>query len=374
MPRYSLVCRQPPLDGTAMLGWPFQKQARRLRQAKRRMGGFWDLSFELVSGVEDVATADLVEWFEHRLGTRIEQEAEGAIAWQGITWEVDQSLDGSKYRRSLSDMYNAVKVQYTDEDGDPQATSWYTDDESIARFFRRELIIALNEVSQSEAEAEAQGTLTETAWPWPRPLRFSEDLADKVLVTAVGDAMTANNKYLSASTLDGTTGNISAFVQAIVENDCDFLQVGRITENTLQSKRSMEIEMRAWDALEHLAFIGDGNQPWRVWVDVGGHVNYGPADNTPYLEWQGKKVGLVDRVGDRSPWAIDSWVIRDKTRPELNAIPGSFLLQSNDSWLAEIEMAEGLAYPNAKPEVLDEDEIERALEMNRRWLEMEDEE
>lgn len=377
MPRsekeYTLICRQPPLEGSKMLGWPFEQEAQRVRSAKRRMGGFYDLSWRLVVGFREVTEADVVDWFENRLGCRIEQTAEGSIAWQGIVWEEDLSLDGAKYRRSLGEMYNAVKVKFSDEDGEPQETAWFTDDESIDRYFRRELIIPLNDVSQAEAEAEAAGTLTETAYPWPWPLRFDRRLEDRVEVTAAGDVFTANNRYVSAATLDGNTGNISDFVKKIVENDCDFLQVGRITTNTLQSKRSLKINMRAWDALHHLALIGDGNQPWRVWIDLEGHVNYGPADNTPYLEWHGRERGLVDRVGDRSPWAISSWVIRDKTRPGRNAIPGTFLQQSNDSWIYEIEMADGMDYPNPKPDVFDEGEIERAREMNQRWLEMEEE-
>jgi hypothetical protein len=263
---------------------------------------------------------------------------------------------------------------YTDEDGNDALTAYYTDATSIARYGRRELLLYMRNANSAAAIAAAQTALLEMKEPWPRPVSLDPESPDQLDVLCVGVVFTAQNKFVGATTLDGTTGNLSAVISDIATNDCEFLSSGSITTNTIQYKRSLPQPVRAWDLITELTNIGDGTDPFRAWVTHNDALNYAVADNEPRYLWQGQNRGLVTKAGSFSrsdAWAMEPAVLRDMSRPSGPAIPGSFLTDSRDSWIYEVEMADGLTFPYLKPEGSEEDEIRRAMGLYRRWLETE---
>jgi hypothetical protein len=362
-----------PLTNDAVFFERVTDIATRVRQSKRHLGGFWDLSFTISRG--QLAPRGLLrEWFDNRIFFVVEQVVGGQTVWRGFIWRMDLTLDGVTLRREYSEIYNAIKTVYTDEDGNDALTAYYTDSSSIAHYGRRELLLYMRNVNSAAAIAAAQTALLEMKQPWPRTVGLDPENADQLEIMCVGMIFTANNKFVGATTLDSSSTNVSTVIKDIATNDCEFLSPGRADVNTIQYKRELNQPVRAWDLISELTAMGDGTDPYRVWVNTAEFLHYGIADNTPRYIWQGHNRGLQTAIGQYSTadnWALEPGVLRDMTRPSGLAIPGSFLTDSRDSWIYEVEMADGLTFPYLKPEGSEEDEIKRAMGLYRRWLEVE---
>ena len=374
---YLLRCFNTPLEGGNAVIDDFTNIAERVSRRVRRMGGFWSLEWYIPLS-EKAGKAYLREWFDDRLMCRIRQLVGGTIVWEGVVWEMELSLNGVKRRRSMADLYNAVKAFYMDHTPEQQETSRYTDDSSIANYGRREFNIYESDLESGRAENLAQRELYENFFPWARPVRFDNEQPQGLSVYAVGDAQTANNKYVAGSHVDDSETNISTFVTEIVQNDCEFLSVGRIETNTYQVTKTLQSPIRAWDALKMLAEMGDTSfNPWRVYVDSGGRLNYEQDDNEPQYEWRfgrGPEGGglLTDKFGDASPstyWAMEPAVIRDYTLPKSDTPPNANLQDNRDAWIAEVEMADGLETPNIATDGIDPEEMLRAQQRFQKQLE-----
>jgi hypothetical protein len=375
---YALQAFTPLTEGEGFVD-DFTDVATRVRQTRRRMGGFWDLSFTIPRVHPSGHTLPrniLQDWFYNRLFFVVKQVMGGATVWRGVVWRMDLTLDGVTLRKDYGALYNAVQAHYTDTNGNRKQTAWYTDDASINRFGRREQILYLRNVNSAAAIAEAQTALLEQQEPWPKTVSLDVRDDDRLDVMVAGLVFTANNKFVGTTTLDATTGNLSAVISDTITNDCAYLSPGRIDTNTIQYKRSLDQPARAWDFIVELTEVGDGSNPFISWVSTGDFLHYGQADNEPLYHWKGRE-GLATKGGPITPY--DAWggtpaVLRDLTRPSGIAIPGSFLGDSRDSWIYEMEMADGLEFPMLKPEGYEEDEIKRAMQLYRNWLEMEGDE
>ena len=113
--------------------------------------------------------------------------------------------------------------------------------------------------------------------------------AAELNVQVGGYVFTANWRFITTATADGATGNISVWINNIVANHCtDYLSIGRVTENTLQYKRSLSNDMRAWDAILKAVELGDASgNPWRAFVDTGRRFFYEPVSTTPLYYLKG---------------------------------------------------------------------------------------
>jgi hypothetical protein len=338
----------------------FTEAASRYRQAYSRYGP-WDASFwlpftdpELGHGVAAVerrargrALAALEGWFANRLMFKVEATVGGLLAWQGVVWEMELTVEGFTTRKSMEPLYNAVRVNYVDHSNATQQTAWYTNETSVRRYGRRELVIARNRIAQAEAEAEAARRLELVSRPAEEPLP-APNVDDGLLVQCVGLIFTANNRYVTAG--DNTLKNRDVVIRGIVDTDCDFLTPRSFTPNTLQARASSDgIPRRAWDAIRRLLEAGDGSQPYAFEVGPGGAVRYGPVDPTPRYEWRGREQGYRDQHGQPAFWLMRPAVVRNMMRSAGAPAPGTFLLDIRDSWPAEVETHEGAAYPDVKP-------------------------
>lgn len=366
---YALVCRTNPLTGTDFVE-EFARLAERWRRSIRANGGYWEGSWWFPLD-RHRPEEYLRGWFEHRLFNRIEEKV-GSISWQGLVWEMELSLDGIKERRSIGTLYNRVKTLYIDSaDDTTKETAWYENAASIAQYGYRELILLPDDpVTTDAAEAMAQQEVSLSAEPWPRTVAIDDRLADGLLVTVAGDVFTANNRYVTAG--DGTEDDVSTYIQEIVATDCQFLTVGRIVANTLQTKKAVATPMRAWDKILQLVELGDANfDPWLFYVADGGWAHYGAADPNPRYEWHGRNGGLRDTAGGDSPWLVRPAMVRNMTRKRATPTPDTWRVDGRDSWIAEVEMADGAKMPTLKPDEFDEDELLRAQTNHQRWLERE---
>lgn len=364
---YALICRQPPHIGTASLGH-FTDYVERYRHSTRWMGGFWEATWSFIPSEENGLTAAyLRDWFENRLMFRHEERSGGIVSWEGVIWTMVLTLDGVRKERSVGDVFNAIKSTFIDGTGASDQTSYYTNQNSINRYGRRDLVIPLSGVSSSEAAARCQKELVETAEAWPRIIGINPTWPDKLDVTAVGDIFTANNRVTTVPT--GST--YDAWVTDLVTNKCEFLSVGGIKANSLVPT-DLRIATRVWDVLLDLAEFGDGTDPWRLWCDANSRIWYQPAENTVLYEYHGRNKGLTDTEGNKNPWLVKPGVVRDVTNHRKTIpIPGSFLADGRDSWVLEVEMADGWTEPQLKPAGVSAEEIQSKAEMYQMWLERE---
>lgn len=363
---YVLACRQPPHVSTAIVD-RFTELATRYRHSTRWQGGFWEASWSFIPTEENgLTTAYLRDWFENRLMFRHEERSGGIVSWQGIIWAMVLTVDGIREERSVGDVYNAIKCAYTDTTGEAQETSFYTNQNSINRYGRRELILTLDNVNTAQAEAAAQSALVETAEAWPHVIGINPSWPDSLDVQAVGDIFTANNKYVTAAVGSSYNGRISNIISA----DCEFLTAGGIGVNA-SVPEGLTINSRAWDVMLELAEHGDGTSPWRLWCDTGSRVWYQAADNTVLYEYHGRNKGLTDTEGNKNPWLVKPGVIRNMRRRSTTPIPGSFLSSGRDSWVLEVEMADWWTEPSLKPAGIAPEEIQNKMDLYQTWLEAE---
>ena len=113
--------------------------------------------------------------------------------------------------------------------------------------------------------------------------------AAKLSVQVAGYVFTANWRFITTATADGATGDISTWISNIITNHCaDYLSVGRVTSNTLQFKRGLSNDLRAWDAILKATDLGDASgNPWRSYVDTGRRFFYEPISTTPLYYLKG---------------------------------------------------------------------------------------
>jgi hypothetical protein len=363
---YELFLRIPPHQGDTLIEW-FADKADRYRHSTRWMGGFWEATWTFHVNEElGISRGYLRDWFDKRLMHRHEERSGGGVSWEGVIWEMVLTLDGFREKRTVADVFNVIKCLYTDASDNSQETNWYTNQASIDRYGRRELLLVKDKVNSAEAIAACQKELAIRAEAHPENTGINDRWADSLDITAVGDIFTANNRYVTAATGSSFDGRISN----VVSTDCDFLTAGRIRSNSLVPE-DLTIETRAWDAMLELAEFGDGTNPWRLWCDVGGRIWYEQASNTPAYEWHGRVKGLTDVMGCRQPWLVQPGVVRNMTRHSSKPIPGTFLQDGRDSWILEVEMGDGMTNPSLKPAQLEPEEIENKATMIQGWLEKE---
>lgn len=367
MPRPTLMLFREPWLGESFIENVSQNPEIRWQRSYRRQGGFWTGVLDIPAGKRAPIEALEYTWFNGGLMKRFKEVTGSATTWEGVVWEVEITRNGVKRSRSVADVWNASKVIGRNENGNPLDTGWYTNQASINRYLRRELILTVDRMTSAQAIAEAQTVLVESAEAWPQRKQFGQDLEDGLRVTVVGDVFTANNRYVSVA-VPGTTGTVSSHIASILTTDCDLLKPTSIATNGVTIYTGYNLPIRAWDKILELTEMGDGTRPYTVTVGLSGQVTYGPASNIPKYLWRGKKRGFGYTGGDADPWAARPGVLRDETTPPGAPLPGSFLLSRQDEWLAEVEMSIGQEFPTLKPENFDDDEIAARYQSELEWL------
>lgn len=329
--------------------------AYKYRKRTRLNGGDWTASF-MVGGNESY----LKRFFLTKIGHHLEQTIGNTNVWEGFIYEMDLTLHGITRRISMADVRNAVKAKYTDSGGNNQSTGWYTDNNSIRTFGRIEEIIYIDGVNAATAQAEAQTHLQKHAFPTPEVVSVRDNQDLELEVTAAGYVFTMNNKYVTAG--NGTDQNLSVFLKDIIDTDCEFVTAGRIEANTTQVRTTFDTDMRAWDAMVALTEIGDATQPFVVQVFNGRRAIYKALSPNPTLYWRGRT--LHTRAGTNrtvNPWMARPGILRDLTWERQPLSSSAFLLDSADSIISEIEIAEGYDVPLLKTDVYDDSDFMTAL-------------
>lgn len=342
---YSLNLFQPVLVGSGFLanlnGWHDWKRSI------RSQGGFWQGSLYQVGDA-----ADLIRAFNTWLGCHI-QETAGAVTWEGQVYEMEITIGGARRRVSLDDISNAVACTYQ-ADGEIVTSAWATAPQSIERYGRREELLLLDNYPEATALAYRNTFLAERAWPWPRPIALGAGGEARLDLVVCGYAFTANWLFLAegdntADDLDDWIGEVVGTTTGLTTNhggstagagDCQFLAGKSLATNTLQAVKGSDGPMRPWDLLSELAALGDSSgNPWRVWVDTGRLLHYGPISAAPrYFMRRGVLYDSAGARGASNPFQVRPAVVRDLDYPISGGAYGSFLQDRRDSFVEEVEV------------------------------------
>lgn len=359
----------PPQLGTGFVE-DFTAKAEQYRHRIVDNGGYWMAEWWFpLAPAQGIAESYLKHWFDAHLMHKV-VEAGAGVTWEGVVWQMELNLDGLRKIRTMDKVYNAVKVTYTNEDGDLKYTDWQTSADSIRRYGRREKMESITGLTGPQAAAMAQRILSQTLRPLP--ITAGVDVDDEGLrVTAAGFVKTAENKFVGDTTLDGTDISLDTFVRRIIANDCEFLSAGIVEANSITRKAMTDQPMTAWELLREIVQVGDSNNDprfFRVYNDARAH--YLTPSTNPTYRWYGKQKRLGDSLGGDVLWKAKPAVMRDMTADRGAPPPGSWLADAADTWIPEVEARAGSDIANLKPDEPDPEAVLRKKEQILKWQEL----
>lgn len=221
-------------------------------------------------------------------------------------------------------------------DGDPgdSYTDWGTQDQSITRHGRREISLDGKGLTSLEAKTLKNSFLAARAWPQEQ--QANGDGSTRLDVFVNGHIHRAG-WLLTDSDINGKTDTASNLVSAIAAK-LPWLQGAAVRSNDAPYTVS-ERPQTLLDVLRDIALLGDqDNNMWRLYIDRGRRLVYEPVDFAPTLSMAKGKIyrRLGDRqtVSDRQLRAMQ--VVRNYDFPDRTRLPGSLLLQRNDSLLESV--------------------------------------
>lgn len=133
--------------------------------------------------IEGKGSAEALFELVNRLRSPIEitNDKNGAI-WWGYLYAVEIHTPVITYGVDLETMFNNVAVAYTDQ-GIRFTTQWSGDDDSIAEYGTKELLVSRSEVTESDALQARDIQLANAKYPIP-VLKFSGEKPARLRFTA----------------------------------------------------------------------------------------------------------------------------------------------------------------------------------------------
>jgi hypothetical protein len=150
-------------------------------------GGDWAGSFSMP------LTKRAFNAFDSWMGCDIAERSGGGVSWGGMVYEMELSQGGVVWRRTFEDMANRIQAQYTNDNGDDQATAWAVIQSSIDRYGTREDILTPTTSLADVATNLTNKHLREHGWPHPVASSFGGE--DGLSVSVCGYIFTLNWRH-----------------------------------------------------------------------------------------------------------------------------------------------------------------------------------
>lgn len=326
----------------------------------RYWGGFWELSFKL-------ADADFTEGFLDRafsswLMSKVAEYFNGRLTWKGVVWEMVRVKDGKRQRRSMENVYNAVKCVYTVTDSATQVDTLYrTNDDSIERYLRRETLVYKDNISATQAVDEADAFLNTHYDAWTVTTEFGNNESAGLEVICFGYSRLLNNIFSTATTpaeeVDLSTVITDTITDDILTN-FPFITIGGIDANTKQIQREQRYPTRVGDLVDALARVGNGTVPYRYFIGGQDKFRFEIMNTDPIMRWRGASRGGLTDINKR-PLSWEAWpgVLEDTTAPPMPALSGSYLQKKNHELVEVMSMWQGQDQPQPEQEEATEEQI-----------------
>jgi len=278
------------------LGW---------KRSSRAVGGYWSGSFQLSS--ETLSKAELDNFYNNMLGTRLVETAYGMTSWEGMIWQMDYHQRGSIFRRTLDKelFHNRIAVWYSDDIGNRAKTAQANNTASQEEYGICSLVVSLG--GANAAAATAMRTTLMSAHEWPRSrevgtLTIGEGdrpSNDYITVTVGGYWQTLNWVYRISTITDTPNAIFTALLAA-----AEFVSEGRIEANTdVVRLDCFPIPLQFGDAMERVINFGDsGGFVWQGGVYADRKFNYEKAPQA--WEYQYRDGRLLDKAGQDVPFPL----------------------------------------------------------------------
>lgn len=261
-------------------------------RSTRAIGGYWQGDFFITP--DTMSRTDMQYFFNHNLGRRVEETTYNITTWEGEIVQMDITIGGVTYRRTLDfeRWHNRVKVRYTDNATSiATATAWSENTNSSDVFGESEYIDTVgNNYDATSAAALRDRRLTENAYPKPIPVGGFEFTGkdtprdNTLAVLCVGYVFSMNRRYRETDT---AAANVSAQINTLV-GESEFVTAGSIDTNTLQVPIvGSDIPFRLWDGIEEMIEMGaaDGSR-WIGGVYAGRKFDYKAAETAVLAFWR----------------------------------------------------------------------------------------
>ena len=376
--QYTLGLFSPLLQGSGFLR-DITVQAKGWERSIRLNGGCWLGSFT----IEGTSQA-LLEWFNERMGCHIEERSGGFLTWSGMIYDMELTMGGITQWRSLDNMFNAIQCFYVGEDAATRS-AWYTNDISIARYGRKELVAGETYVSAKNAEDVCQQHLAETAYPWARCTGISLEAAKtpRLRVGVMGYGYTINWRYLETTwddedDIDDTITIKEWFDDVLADATyLPFILATVVDANMLSVQKYAPLPVRIWDWAQNICKRGDGSTrlPWNMYVNPQRMLEVGPIDTTPAYYLEGGKLRYRSgQLVNKAPYLATPGVIRNMEWSNTSLEPGTVLDDMRDILVQEVSVTDGkLSLRTTEPskeEVFAEQSLRWREEMMRyySWL------
>jgi len=231
-------------------------------------------------------------------------------------------------------VFDSVYIQpILDGDQAEAYTDWATNEQSIERHGRREITLSPGDIGPGEAERMRDSFLLARAWPQEQ--QTGGDGSTRLEVYCLGYIHRAD--WLYTDDMVAARDTLSGHVAAIAA------KLPWVTSTAVRSNAASftlaETPQTYLEALKALVESGDadGNM-WRVFIDRGRRLVYEQVEFTPALSMAGGR--LYERLGDKQSangrLLRAMKVVRNFDFPDRTRLPGSLLLQRNDSLMESV--------------------------------------
>jgi len=252
-----------------------------LEKEERAEGGYYRAKFKIRGDREFLADMLL-----NGLGRAVNIYTEdGTGIWEGYIDEMALDVGSATYRTSLRDMGNAVWMRFrvrgtTTTERSPVQT----DDDSIARYGRKEFILSGGELEDTDTgDQPVADYLGRFGWPTPSPtqIRPERDLSPdpSIAVDCKGWFETLN--WCVYNQTVSTDADLASGIVETIITDTDvaqFVKSYAITSNSTSIGKEYDADRKGGDILKDVARLGDSrNSRFLVYMTDGRKFVYEEA-------------------------------------------------------------------------------------------------
>lgn len=258
----------------------------------RALGGYWKGDFIITP--DTMSPLDMMYFFTHHLGRRVEETTYGIVTWEGEIVQMDLTVNGITYRRTLDPerFQNKVKVSYTDNATSVAAATAWSENTDSSNVFGESCYIDVvgNNYDSTIATALRDRRLKDYAYPRAIPVggfefAGSDRRQDNSLsVLCAGYVFSMNRRYRESDT---AAAAVSTQISTLV-GESEFVTAGQIDTNALSVPvEGSDIPFRLWDGIQEMIEMGDGSgNRWIGGVYAGRKFSYKAAETAVIGFWR----------------------------------------------------------------------------------------
>jgi len=243
----------------------------------------------------------MVNIFGNSIGRRIVEKTYGLISWEGEITQMDLTVGGVTYRRTMDceRWHNKVKTEYTDNATSVATATAWSDTAASSDIFGESCYIdvVMDNYDATSAAALRDRRLTENAFPKPVPVSGlsvgGSKPPDSLHIYCSGYVMSMNRRFRESDT---AAAALDTQITTLV-GESEFVAAGTLDSNAMTAPISgSEIPFRLWDGVEDLVLMGDGSgNRWIGGVYGERKFDYKQAATSVTHYWRDGK--LVNALG-----------------------------------------------------------------------------